>query len=105
MRNWQTKGWTHGDSGLLTIDDRSMDWLRGVQVAERIFIEADGRRKSIHYRIRLFPPHEIVEWLRRAGLVSRALFGDFSGAPFKLVSPRLIVVAEKTAAGAAPERP
>ena len=33
------------------------------------------------------------------------LFGDFSGAAFELGSPRLIAVAEKTAAGAAPERP
>jgi len=100
LRNWQQRGWTLGESGLLALDERSMDWMRGIQSGERLLIEPDGTRKRVLFHLRHFAPHELVEWLRRAGLETRALFGDFGGAPFKLDSPRLIAVAEKTAGGA-----
>src|SRR5262245_42600732 len=98
MRNFQSRGWARGDAGILMVDDRHMDWMSGFQTGERLLIEADGSRKRLRYRIRLFATHEIVDWLRRAGLEPRALFGDWNGAPFDLESQRLIVVAEKTAA-------
>ncbi len=99
MRNWQARGWMRARDGLVCLDDRKLDWLAGTQSAERTLIEPDGTRKTQTYRFRLFAPHEIVEWLHRAGFETTALFGDFNGAAFGFGSARLIVIARKGAAG------
>ena len=95
MRHWVTQGWMEGDGGLITTDLRKMDWRRGVQTTERTLIERDGSRRTISIRLRLFPSHELVEWLRRAGLETESLFGNFDGSPYNAESPRLLIVARK----------
>jgi ubiquinone/menaquinone biosynthesis C-methylase UbiE len=95
MRHWESTGWSQGDGGLLKLETRRMDWMRGVAEAEHTFIDGGGRRWTITSRLRLFTPHELVEWLRRAGLRTRALFGDSHGSPYGLESQRLVAVAQK----------
>ncbi len=99
MRTWRTRGWMRAQDGLVCLDGRKLDWLTGTQSVERTLIEPDGTRKTLTYKLRLFAPHEIVAWLRRAGLETTGLFGDFAGAPYGLASARLFVVARKAAAG------
>jgi len=103
MRNWQPRGWIRGKDGLLVIEERSMDWLHGLQTIEHTLLETDGSRKCIRLRLRLFAPHEIVEWLRRADLETRSLFGDWTGDPVTPERQRMIFVAEKAAVGAPPQ--
>jgi len=103
MRNWEPMAWNRGEGGLLWFEERRMDWARGIQGVEHTYIEPDGRRWALTHRLRLFPSHELVEWLRRAGLETEALFGDFSGAPYDLKSPRLIALSKKIQ-GSDPER-
>ncbi len=95
MRNWQTFGWDRGEGGLLSFEERTMDWLTGIQSSERIIIRPDGTREQFGHAIRLFPTHELVQWLARAGLQTEALYGDFTGKPYGLDDSRTIVIAKK----------
>ncbi len=95
LRNWQDLGWTRGEDGLVVLQERRMDWTRAILQTDWTFLEADGRRKETAVRLRIFSPHEMVEWLRRAGLPVEGLFGDFDGSAYGLGSRRLIAVARK----------
>lgn len=95
LRHWESTGWTEGKGGLLRLEERSMDWIRGIQTSEHTFIEPDGRRWKRTARLRLYLPHELAGLLRRAGLETVKLLGDHRAAPFDLESPRLIAIARK----------
>lgn len=99
MRTWQPHGYFRGEGDVLVLEDRKMDWMRGIEEVERTHIEADGRRWKITLRLRLFPAHELVDWLARAGLEAERLFGSYAGAPFGLDAERLIIVARKPWSG------
>jgi SAM-dependent methyltransferase len=58
-------------------------WLEGAQ------------RESVTHAVRYYTAPELKGMLRRAGLVSEAVYGDFDGSPFSLDSQRLIVVARR----------
>ncbi|MGD8623666.1 MAG: methyltransferase domain-containing protein [Anaerolineae bacterium] len=55
----------------------------------------DGHQESLTHSVRHYTVPELEGMLWRAGLVSRAVYGDFDGSDFDLDSKRLIVVAEK----------
>ena len=72
-----------------------MDWLRGFLETDWTFIEADGRRRGLTTRIRLYLPREIADLLEMAGLAVEAIHGDFEGGSFGIDSFRLIATARK----------
>lgn len=51
--------------------------------------------RSYHESVRLFGKSELEELLGRAGLRVERVLGDFSGAPYDVESPRLIVFGRK----------
>ncbi len=59
-------------------------------------LEKDGAARTIKSLLRLIMPHELLSWLREAGLEPRALFGDLEGKPHGLESPRLVAIARKS---------
>ena len=95
MRHWQSLGWDRGEGDLLSLEERRMDWLTGIQSSARTVIRPYGTREQFSHAIRLFPTHELVQWLARAGLRTEALYGDFAGTPYGLDCSRTIVVAQK----------
>lgn len=95
IRNWEPRTWSSGSGGLLYLQDRTIDWRRSTLEWSHIFLEPDGRRRAAKTRVRLFPPHEIIEWLGRAGFGSVELFGDFRGSPVGYQNQRLIALARK----------
>jgi len=95
MRHWEARGWRDRPGGLITLEEREMDWLRGIQEVEHTLIEPDGSRRRLRHRLRLFTPHELTAWLRRAGLEPEALCGDVDGTPFHLDSHRMFLVSRK----------
>jgi SAM-dependent methyltransferase len=95
LRHYEEKGWSLGEGGLLELEERRTDWMSGHHESEVTLIEPDGSRKKRTIRVRLFAPHELVAWLRRAGLTVESLFGDLAGSPFGLDTPRLVLVGMK----------
>lgn len=95
MCHYEEKGWSLGEGGLLQLEARRTDWMSGYHASEIMLIEPDGSRRKRAIRVRLFAPHELVAWLRRAGLTVEALFGDTAGSPFGLDTPRLVLVGRK----------
>jgi SAM-dependent methyltransferase len=95
LRHYEATGWSRGEGDLLELETRRVDWMTGYHAAEVTLVEPDGARKARTTRLRLFAPHELVAWLRRAGLTVEALFGDLAGSPFGLDTPRLVLVGRK----------
>ena len=97
LRHWETLAWTPGEGGLLQLQDRRMDWLRGIQRTQHLFVEPDGSRQALATNLRLYLPHELASLLRSAGLEVEKLLGDRAGGEFGMDSSRLILVAMKPA--------
>ena len=77
-------------------DDLMLDRIRydaatGCTETERIIVRG-GRVRRAHFRIRLFTPPELRDWLLGAGFSRVDFFGN-DGAPFTVDSARLVTVA------------
>ena len=77
------------------MEERNVNWASGTHVSGRTIIEPSGKHWTMTQTLRIFPPHELVAWLERAGLAVENLFGNFGAAPFDFNSRRLIAVAKK----------
>ena len=95
MRNWVSSAWSRGGDDVISLEDRTMRWETGVHVSGRTIIEPEGKHWNMTQTLRIFPPHELVQWLARAGLTVVGIFGNFGAAPFDLNSRRLILIARK----------
>jgi len=96
FRVWQQLGWSKGEGELMVLQERRMDWMASAQVTDWTFIGEGTHRTKLTTRLRIFPPHELADWLRRAGLEVEGLFGGFDGSPLGVESQRLIAIARKT---------
>lgn len=81
------KGWR-------IIQSRSIE---GSRVRKRIEVSKfDHESVSLFFEdVRLFEPVEMIELARQAGFADITLHGSFSGEPFSLVSPRMILRAHR----------
>ena len=95
VRNWESSGWTRGGDDVLSLEERSMNWCKGLHISGRTIIEPEGKQWNMNHSLRVFPPHELVQWIERAGMEVQNLFGNFGGAPFDFNCRRLILVARK----------
>ncbi len=78
----------------LMIDRISFDTLTGRQYDRRIVIR-NGVRKDKPYFVRLYNPSEINDLLKKAGLETVKMCGDWEGAPLGSEGRRMIVIARK----------
>ena len=95
VRNWVASGWSTGEGDVLSLEDRSINWRRAMHISGRTLIEPDGKRWSMTHSLRIFPPHELVQWIEKAGMEVQDLYGNFGAAPFDFDSQRLILIAKK----------
>ena len=97
LRHWQTRSWSRSDSGWYQLESSELDLTRGVMNVRCVIVRPDGSQTETVNRLRLFAPHELVDWLTRAGLRHVASFGDFSGGAFTIESAGLVMIGEKSA--------
>lgn len=64
-------------------------------ISKRIFVKGDRVVASRAFTLKVYSYSELKTMLERAGLKPVKVFGDYEGKPFKINSPRLIIVAER----------
>jgi hypothetical protein len=78
--------------------DTTLDLAAGVMHKRWRYELPDGSRPEYASRLRMYMPAELVALLASVGFEAIELYGDETGEPLTLDSPRCIVVARKAAA-------
>ncbi len=95
IRQFRPRSWAQSPDGILTLDVSEFDPLRGRIETTRKIVLPDGARLDRRTSVRLFTLAEVRNMLNRSGLKVLATHGDFTGGPYTMDSPRMIVVAER----------
>lgn len=77
--------------------ESSVNLTRGTMEKRWTYFLADGRRKSWPSSVRLYMPHEVTRLLSAVGFIDIEMYGDDTGSPLTLDSPRLILRARRPA--------
>ncbi len=89
--------WYELDDGTVIWVRRSFEPVSGFSTAIERWRDPPGQEDERWRRIRLYNASELAAMLRQAGLTPRLWFGSTALHAFSMLSPRLIVVAEKPA--------
>jgi SAM-dependent methyltransferase len=92
MAIFRGEGWEELGGGTLRFEARRFDYAAGEIETDFILIEADGNRRSITYRIRLYTATELVRLLADAGFAQIECFGGFDREPASR-DARLVILA------------
>jgi hypothetical protein len=76
--------------GDLVIDQHQLDALAGRSLSTRTYLRG-GRSRRVLYSVRMFGFPGLRDWLRAAGFIAVAGYGD-DGQPLTAESRRMIVV-------------
>jgi len=70
-------------------------WIKNKRVHKNISIQKNGSKKTFHESVRMFELDELRDLLKKAGIETNKVFGDYDGSSYKKKSKRIIVFAEK----------
>jgi hypothetical protein len=93
MAIFQERGWEPLDGDAILAEERRFDYVAGEIETDHIHI-ADGRRRSITFRLRVYTATELVRMLEDIGFGEIECFGDYDGAELSRET-RLVVRARK----------
>jgi ubiquinone/menaquinone biosynthesis C-methylase UbiE len=96
MAIFQPRGWEPLDGEAILAESRRFDHVAGEIETEHILI-ANGARRSITFRLRVYTVTELVRMLAGAGFGEIECFGDYEGGELSRET-RLVVRARKAAA-------
>jgi SAM-dependent methyltransferase len=92
MAIFRDEGWEDLGGGALRLEARRFDYAAGEMEVDFMLIEADGRRHSITYRLRLYTATELVRLVADAGFAAVECFGGFDREPVSR-DTRLVILA------------
>lgn len=93
MAIFQERGWEPLDGDAILAEERRFDYVAGEIETDHIHI-ADGRRRSITFRLRVYTATELVRMLEDIGFGEIECFGDYEGVELSRET-RLVVRARK----------
>jgi ubiquinone/menaquinone biosynthesis C-methylase UbiE len=93
---YQPRGWEPLPDGGLMVEERRFDPVAGEVETAHGLIDADGRRDSVTYRVRIYTATELMRLVEEVGFVGAACFGSFEGEELT-ISTRLVVLARAPA--------
>ena len=93
VSTYRARDWDERD-GLVLLQERSFDPVRGLNRTDLIWHE-EGQRRQVHFAVRLYTPTELTRMVAAAGLRPVAYFGDWAGAELTRESRDIILIAEK----------
>jgi SAM-dependent methyltransferase len=96
MSIFQPRGWDPLPEGGILVEERGFDHTAGEIETTHTLIDADGRRESFTYRLRLYTATELARLVERAGFVEVECFGGPDREPLSQET-RLVVFARKAA--------
>jgi SAM-dependent methyltransferase len=98
MRHFEPNTWEQGDAkGEVILEQVVFNFEAGRLDIRRTIVGPDGTRKPVVSSLRVYTLTELKALLARAGFRYLSSFGGFDGAAYGMESPRMIVLAEKSA--------
>jgi SAM-dependent methyltransferase len=94
MHNFQRRGWTPLDDGVILLEDRAFDLRTGRNNVTWTFLYPDGHRHVQSHSLRVYTLVEFEAMLQAAGLALRQVWGSFEGKRYGLDTNRMILLAE-----------
>ena len=91
---FEERGWEHLENDAVLLEERRFDHLAGVVETEHILAPADGPRRMVTYRLRVYTATELARLLEDVGFAEIEAFGDFDGGKLSRES-RLVMRARK----------
>ncbi len=70
-------------------------WIKNGRVHKNITIQREDSVKTFHESVRMFELDELSDLLKKAGIETTKVFGEYDGSSFKINSKRMIVFAKK----------
>jgi ubiquinone/menaquinone biosynthesis C-methylase UbiE len=92
MHIYSPRSWEELPGGDLLVEDRQIDFERGMTLVRHELVPAEGERVTVNYECRVYTATELIAMVREAGFEDVACHGDFDGTPLSRDS-RLVLVA------------
>ena len=90
------RGWEHLEDDAVLLEERRFDYLAGEIETTHILDPADGPRREVTYRLRVYTATELARLLEGAGFVEVECFGDLERGELSRET-RLVIRARKPA--------
>jgi SAM-dependent methyltransferase len=95
MAIFQERGWEHLEADAVLLEERRFDYVAGVIRTDHTLAPADGPRRSVSFRLRVYTATELVRQLEGVGFETEC-FGDLEGGELSRET-RLVIRARKPA--------
>ena len=92
MAIYQPRSWEELPDGSLMIEQRTIDYERGLTVVRHELVEPSGNRIDASYEFRVYTATELIGFARDAGFEQVSCYGDFDETPLSR-DTRLVLVA------------
>ena len=92
MTIFNPRSWQELPDGSLLIEERAIDYERGLTVVTHEVVEPDGNRISVRYELRVYTATELIGFARDAGFEQISCYGDFDETPLSR-DTRLVLIA------------
>ncbi|MDG2053692.1 MAG: class I SAM-dependent methyltransferase [Phycisphaerales bacterium] len=80
---------------LVVIEESAIDCVAGMIKSDWTFVLGDGQEICRPMEVKMYMPHEVYSLLQQCGFEDLRLFGNVSGDPITLTTPRCICVGRK----------
>ncbi len=94
MSVFQPRRWEHLEDDAVLLEEGRIDHVAGVIEMDHTLVPADGPRRSVTYRLRVYTATELVRMLEQVGFAEIEAFGDLEGGELARET-RLVVRARK----------
>ena len=92
MYIYDRRSWEQLPGGELLIEEREIDYARGMTIVRHEIVQADGTRITAPYEMRVYTATELIGFVRDAGFEHVECHGDFDGTPLSRET-RLVLLA------------
>ena len=93
--NFQTEMESRKNEGTVYKQTNRFNALNNRMVSEFAVEDASGNRETRDFDQKLYTPFDLARLLETAGFTNLQLFSDYNGSEFTLLSPKIVIVAEK----------
>jgi ubiquinone/menaquinone biosynthesis C-methylase UbiE len=91
---FQERGWDHLEADAVLLEERRFDHLAGEVETKHTLVPADGPRRTVTFRLRIYTATELTRLLEDVGFAEIECFGDLDAGELSRES-RLVVRARK----------
>ena len=92
MAIYHPRSWEELPDGSLMVEQRTIDYERGVTIVIHELVEQSGKRIAVPYELRVYTATELIGFVRAAGFEHVSCYGDFDETPLSR-DTRLVLVA------------